>query len=198
MTTSERELLEEARNPNRKGLWIHTYKGHKFYAYDPHPDDIDIEDIAHALSLTCRYSGHCKHFYSVAQHCLLIAELAPKEYKLEALLHDAAEAYLTDIPRPIKYMLNGTDNRFSKLENKINAVIARKYGALEKLPEEIKELDYNIVADEALALFDPTPDWSKWYESLGVPAWKFVQINQHTVEDQYLYLFYKYQNEAKE
>lgn len=151
----------------RQGLWIHTYKGHQFYAFDPREDDIDIDDIAHALALTCRYSGHCNKFFSVAQHSVLVSFLVPEEQALAALLHDAPEAYLTDIPRPIKHMLNEYGVPFSDVEDRIYKVIAKKYGCQYPLPNEVHEIDHHIVADEAEILFDPVPEWTQWYRKTG-------------------------------
>jgi uncharacterized protein len=91
----------------RKGDWMTTYTGQQFWPLDPRPEDIDLTDIAHALSLQCRFAGHCRYHYSIAEHSLLVAsivsEIAPNDETLKAaLLHDASEAYLTDIPRPLK------------------------------------------------------------------------------------------------
>lgn len=88
----------------RNGYWMEVYSGIRFYPFDPREDEINIIDIAHALSNICRFSGHTKEFYSVAQHCILVSELCG-EYKLEGLMHDASEAYLSDVPRPVKKML---------------------------------------------------------------------------------------------
>lgn len=82
--------------------WIQSYNGIKFDLINTTKDMIDINDIAHALSLICRFNGHCKEFYSVAQHCVLMSELIEPEFALEALLHDASEAYIADLVRPIK------------------------------------------------------------------------------------------------
>jgi len=72
--------------------WITTYSGKQFYPAICSPDDISIKDIAHSLSNTCRYSGHCEPFYSVAEHCVRLSRLAPEHLKIYALLHDAPEA----------------------------------------------------------------------------------------------------------
>ena len=75
--------------PARKGNWMQTFTGRQFWPADPRADEIDIRDIAHALSMQCRYAGHCTQFYSVAEHCVLLANAIP-EQKLWALLHDAS------------------------------------------------------------------------------------------------------------
>lgn len=182
----EQANLYEASNPDRTGLWIHTFTGKQFYAFDPHPDDVDIRDIAHALSLTCRYSGHCQDFYSVAQHSVILSNLVDEELALAALLHDAPEAYLTDIPRPIKHMFNEYKLPFSEIEDKIYKVIAEKYGCQYPLPEEVHDLDHNIVADEASVLFAPAPEWTKWYTPVGVDIWP---IGPRKAEKQFMYRF---------
>jgi hypothetical protein len=93
--------MHEDRDHNDNG-WIQTYSGGRFYPHAPRASDVRIDDIAHALSNMCRFTGHCSHFYSVAQHSVLVAGAVAKPYRLQALLHDASEAYLVDIPRPLK------------------------------------------------------------------------------------------------
>lgn len=95
--------------------WIQTFSGHKFYPLDPNPGLIDLEDLAHGLAHECRYGNHSNKFYSVADHSwmmskyLFTVERYPdsvhdlQNLKLYALLHDSAEAYLCDIPRPVKH-----------------------------------------------------------------------------------------------
>lgn len=84
--------------------YMQTFSGIKFYPDKIKKSDILLDDIIHALSNTCRYSGHSKEFYSVAEHCIVMAELFPEHTKL-ALFHDAAEAYMGDLPRPIKILI---------------------------------------------------------------------------------------------
>lgn len=84
--------------------WIQTYSGKAFDPLKPDLDQICIEDIAHALSHQCRFSGHTNSFYSVAQHSVEVATRLAPEFQAHALLHDAAEAYLLDIPSPLKQL----------------------------------------------------------------------------------------------
>ena len=92
----------------RQGNWFQTFSGTQFFLTDPHPDDVSIEDIAHALSLICRFGGHTRAFYSVAEHSVrcyhYVASLYPScpILQLHTLLHDASEAYLGDVVRPLK------------------------------------------------------------------------------------------------
>src|SRR5579862_5085028 len=87
--------------------WIQTYTGRKFWPLDPRSWDVCLEDVAHALAVKCRYGGHCRGFYSVAQHSVLVSQLLA-EWKADiwtvrwGLLHDANEAYSADVVRPIK------------------------------------------------------------------------------------------------
>ena len=83
----------------RKGDWMQTHSGIQFWPLDPRPEDILIEDIAHALSNQCRFAGHCCFHYSVAQHSVLVSENVPAQDAMWGLLHDAGEAYLVDLPR---------------------------------------------------------------------------------------------------
>src|SRR3990167_8105269 len=89
---------------DRTGDWIQTYMGSAFYPLDPRPEDVDIRDIAHSLSLMCRFNGHCTKFYSVAEHSLHVVEGVAfttnwNTFEMRrALLHDSAETYLSDVP----------------------------------------------------------------------------------------------------
>jgi len=96
----------------RIGDYVETYTGKQFWPLDPRPEDVCIEDIAHSLSMQCRFNGHCSRFYSVAEHSIIVAEdLAgtgySSEMQLYGLLHDAAEAYICDLPRPLKNCIDG-------------------------------------------------------------------------------------------
>lgn len=108
----------------RRGDWLQTHTGVHFYPLDPRPEEIDITDIAHSLALQCRWAGHVKQHYSVAEHCVRVSRIVPKEDALWALLHDAAEAYLIDLPRPLKNLPEFSIYRMA--ENMImTAVISR-------------------------------------------------------------------------
>ena len=137
--------------------WIQTYTGKKFDFINPNVDSVCIEDIAHALSNICRYTGHTKEFYSVAQHSVLAADNVPDEDNLTALLHDATEAYLTDISKPLKTLLP----QYRELEDKVYKVIAKKFGLPDKLPASVKKADLRLLATEKRDLLIGEPgEWS--------------------------------------
>lgn len=128
--------------------WIETYTGKKFYPQKPDPNDIDIADVAHSLSNKCRFSGATYRFYSVAQHSVHVCEFAPDEYKLEALLHDACEAYFPDIPNPMKPFLRD----LVAFEAQIQVAVATRFNLEFPFPAIVKEIDREIIADEARCL----------------------------------------------
>lgn len=120
---------------------IRTYTGKFINVFEPTPDMIDIEDIAHSLSMQCRFGGHLKQFYSVAQHCLTASYY---EKSLDMLLHDASEAYLLDIPSPIKKRLPD----YKKIEDNLMLCIADKFGFEYPLRKEVKEIDVAMLQFE--------------------------------------------------
>lgn len=142
--------------------WVQTYTGRAFWPLNPSPDDVDIIDIAHALSLKCRYSGHCDRFYSVAEHSVLVSRIVPS---LEALLHDAGEAYspFGDIPRPIKHHVPWA----RPIDDAIDAAIAEHFGLEWPWPTAVKVADAMILADEKAALMKPGRDWQLPYPATG-------------------------------
>ena len=127
------------------------------------PSDVHIEDIAHALSLICRFNGHIDKFYSVAEHSLLVSKAAGEAYSdevaLVGLLHDATECYISDIPRPIKSLLPG----YKELELSVEKVIFRAFGLNHHLMSLVKEFDTAILVDEANALMPK----ATWQEEIG-------------------------------
>ena len=108
--------------------WIETFN-HNFVHYigQNDPRYFDIEDIAHSLSQLCRFNGHCIGTYTVAQHSCIVAEYARDEHKLIALMHDAAEAYIGDIPRPLKYLIPDIKKVENWLMTQIFASITHVY-----------------------------------------------------------------------
>ena len=102
--------------------YVSTYLGNRFYLTRPHIDDVAIEDIAHGLAYQCRFNGQTREFYSVAQHSVMVMNLVSEEHRLAALLHDAAEAYLGDMVKPLKNLFPA----FSEIESKVMAIIGQR------------------------------------------------------------------------
>lgn len=138
--------------------WIQTYSGRRFCPTNPNSDAIVIQDIAHALSNICRYTGHSFEFFSVAQHSVLVSYLCNYENALYGLLHDASEAYCQDIASPIKRSVEFTSYR--ELEKKIQNAVCKRFSLPEKEPEDVKRADMLMLATESRDLMAPLhPDW---------------------------------------
>ena len=137
----------------QNNYWLLTNSGKRIKFHDPDPDAIVIQDIAHGLSLTCRWAGQCNTFYSVAQHSWMISSLVPAPDALWGLLHDAAEAYLTDLPRPVKECLP----KYRIFEKNILKAVAIKFGLPESIPANVKKADNMMLATEAKLLMNCNP-----------------------------------------
>jgi 5'-deoxynucleotidase YfbR-like HD superfamily hydrolase len=126
---------------------MQTYPGgRQFWPCDPRPEDVDILDIAHALSNQCRYGGHVREFYSVGQHCVLVSLAVPPEDALLGLLHDAAEAYVVDLPRPLKR--SGFLDGYFRIEAGVHRAIAQRFGIPEDLPKSVHVADNRLLLTE--------------------------------------------------
>jgi hypothetical protein len=138
----------------RKGDWIQTASGRRFWPLDPRPEDVAIEDIAHALSLVCRFGGHCTRFYSVGQHSIYVSQHCDPADALAGLLHDGSEAYLLDMPRPVK--------RFMPDYRAAETLCQRAVYAAFKLPTEtpasVKATDRSMLRTERQQLMAPTDE----------------------------------------
>ncbi len=133
--------------------WIQTYSGRTFHSLNPVEEELFVEDIAHSLSNLCRFNGHCLRYYSVAEHSVRVSRILPDELKLWGLLHDAGEAYLTDLPRPVKQRLPS----FNAMEDKVLEVVARKFNLVWPMPAPVKEADNILLATEARDLMATPP-----------------------------------------
>lgn len=149
----------------RIGDWLQTWRGVQFYPLDPRPEDILIEDIAHALARQCRFSGHTRVTYSVAEHSVRVSQIVPAEDALWGLLHDASEAYLVDLPRPLKRLPEFA--RYRLAEADLMVVICDRFGLRHIEPESVREADAVLLATEARDLMGPRPaPWSAMPEPL--------------------------------
>lgn len=147
----------------RKGDWFQTRSGIPFYILDPRPEDVVVEDIAHSLAYQCRYNGHSARFYSVAEHAWHVSQVADQQGRpsvdiFHALHHDSAEAYTSDIPKPIKNSL--PDLR--EAEDRVEAVVFAALGVPCAKPQWLRELDQRIVKDEKEQLMGPPRTGAEW------------------------------------
>lgn len=142
---------------NRYGDWIQLHSGKPFFPLDPRPEEIDIDDIAWSLAHQCRYNGHTNRFYSVAEHCVHISFAVPLEQALWGLLHDASEAYLSDLPRPLKPFIPD----YKVCEDRLMRCVAELFSLPWPEPAIVKELDTRILHNERAALMTPSAlEWN--------------------------------------
>lgn len=146
---------------------MQTYTGIAFWPLDPRPEEINPDDIAHALGMLCRYGGHVSDFYSVAEHCVLMSYAVSPENALWALLHDASEAYVCDLPRPLKRQLPA----YTTAETYVLWAICKRFGLSREEPSEVRDADNRILLDERAVLMGTPPlSWGsiEGAEPLGV------------------------------
>lgn len=147
--------------------WMQTYTGVQFRPLIPVAEQIDIEDIAHALAMICRFGGHSKRFYSVAEHSIYVSQHCHPDDALAGLLHDAAEAYVGDLIRPIKRQPEFQKYRLA--EDRILELILEREGLPSRLPESVKHADNAVLAaerDHPQIVGGPVAPW----EELPPPA----------------------------
>lgn len=172
--------------------WIQTFTGRRFHPLTPRAEDVCIEDIAHALANQCRFSGHVRHFYSVAQHSVLVSDNCPPEDRLWGLLHDAAEAYLVDLPRPVKQGLRANHIMlFDNLESSIMSCVCARFQLPHTQPESVDKADVLLLATEARDLMAPLAEgWTHTPENgYAVLSKKIKPMNPVDAEHYFLKRF---------
>lgn len=166
--------------------FIKTYTGKKFYPLDPSPEMLDEIDIAHALSLICRFTGHCKFHYSVAMHSILTSLLCEASHPINynfhlwGLLHDAAEAYISDVARGFK------DDYFKDIEHNIMNCVVEKFGLFPSyMPNEIKTADEIMLVTEGKQLLHNAEieTWNIGQQPIDI---KIEEFKPKTVEELFL------------
>src|SRR3954463_10796652 len=163
-----RDMATPDHAPPAPGPYLQTVSGRFVNPFDPDPDQLDIADIARALADVCRFGGHCRSFYSVAQHSVIVSNVVEErggdvEDVFAALMHDATEAYLGDMPHPIKHR-SPLGAAFKQAEAHLEQVIAARFNIKPDVLE-IKRADRALLATERLAL--STENWH-WPELEGV------------------------------
>jgi len=152
-----------------------------FYPLDPDAESIEPLDIAHSLALQNRYNGHTVFGWSVAAHCVQVSRFTCPEHALWGLLHDATEAYLGDVIRPLKQHLP----EYRAAEDRLMEVIAERFGLIGQTPDCVHEADSRILLDERAVLLGPAP--APWgYEHLGPLGAAIDELTAAQARDQWL------------
>ena len=161
--TNAPQVLFLMQQSNRQPMdYVCTFLGNRFYPLEPRIDQIDIEDIAHGLAYQCRFNGQTTRFYSVAQHSLMVATLVPPRLRLPALLHDAAEAYLGDMVKPLKRLFP----EFSRLESGVLDLIGQRFSVDLRPQPAIEKADLVALATEKRDLMPHSTE--KWTSLAGI------------------------------
>jgi hypothetical protein len=147
---------------------IVTASGIMFDIMETTPDMVKIDDIAHALSMNNRFTGHTKFPYPVSQHSRLGSYLVPPKYALRFLLHDGSEAYLGDMNRPLKHF-TPAGVEYRKVEAVVQAVIYKKFGLVGEDPEVIHKIDNQMLYAEKAQIMAPT-EWKNIWSTDRTPA----------------------------
>ncbi len=174
-----------------RGNHICTYTGKKFYPLNPAFNDVDIEDIAHALANITRFTGHTKEFYSVAQHSVLVSYECDQNDALAGLLHDASEAYISDIASPLK---SSPEMKFYKIiENNIQNVVNTKFNLPILMPKSVKIADVKLLVSEIRDLMNNTH--KECYSFIdnwdNVVSYKIIPLPPHKAKQLFLQRFYE-------
>ena len=192
--------------PNDEG-WIRTLSGGRFYPLAPRIEDVKITDLAHALAVKCRYGGHCKGFYSVAQHCCLVADDLydtfsgghpnyRREMALAGLLHDSDEAYspFGDIPRPVKRQMEKINPGFGAyiklIGDHIRDTVYERYNLPPGEPAAVKRVDDAILWDERRAFM--TGDLTLMPTSEKGLRINITQWSWERSENEFLHRYFEY------
>lgn len=186
------EIIDNAKDSGvgvtKRGINMQLFSGRPFFLTDPKAREVDIRDIAHSLANQCRFNGHTKKFYSVAQHSVIVSENVPTNLALEGLLHDAGETYVTDLAKPVKVLVEGA---YTELENTMDHIICEafdlKYENCHAGP--VKIADKRTVATERRDLMHPSQG-TNWgdigKEGFNVFPFKIIPIGPEEAEELFL------------
>jgi 5'-nucleotidase len=172
-----------------KRAWIQTYSGGKFHILDPQQDEILITDVGHSLAMQCRFTGHVRRFYSVAEHCVLGSRLVPIKDALWFLLHDSSETWIADVNRPLKHF-TGIGPEYMPIEAKIMEAVCQKFRLPVEEPPSIKKVDNAMLFAEKEQLLVPMEWDTKWGDikpaDIKVKCWA-----PEVAEIEFLHRFYE-------
>ncbi len=137
------------------GPTILLHGGTYFDFLDPENSEFTIDDIAHALSMLCRFNGQCGRFYSIAEHSVYVSRFVPPELAFAGLMHDAAEAFIGDVSRPLKDLLP----EYRAIERHVEAAVLGRFGLPATMHPAVKEIDIAMLATEQRQLMRNRDDW---------------------------------------
>ncbi len=177
-----------------------TSRGNKFFPLEPARTVFDIKDVAHALSNLCRFGGHVKKFYSVAQHSILVADIVKAQggdadAELWALMHDSTEAYMVDMPTPIKAVIKGySDMEHRLMSYLINGFALPNHKDMGQLPDVVKFADAVALVTEARQLMHGgLKDWDLKFKTLKPHATTIYPVSPARAEKAFLARYRKIQ-----
>lgn len=171
--------------PSHAGVttpYVSTFLGNRFYPLEPRIDHVAIEDIAHGLAYQCRFNGQTREFYSVAQHSLIVSALVPTDLRMAALLHDAAEAYLGDMVKPLKVLLPA----FAAIEDAVTAIIAATFAVDFSDYAPIKRADLIALATEKRDLMPHSTERWSYLDDIRPMSQKIVVMGPDEAKQAYL------------
>lgn len=168
------------------GGWIVTSTGVRFDLLAPTVEMVHLEDIAHALSNVCRFGGHTRVHYSVAQHSVLASHLVPPADALYALLHDATEAYIGDMVSPLKQVMP----QFRQKEDRLWSVICEYFELPEQMPASVKRADLMMLAREREDLLPAGEPWAL-LEGVELPSEPIQPWEQRRAEIEFTHRFWQ-------
>lgn len=173
----------------RIGDWIQTFSGKSMFPLDPRAEEICIEDIAHALSNLCRFTGHTRTFYSVAEHSVRVSWACDLPHALWGLMHDASEAYLSDISSPMKRS-SEFGQLYMRAETKLMSAICSKYGLSDFCPPNVKQCDARMLVTEKRDLMGECDrEWRAVDTAVKPYSGRIIPVSPETAEREFLTRF---------
>jgi len=164
----EKDSIPSTEEEERTGDWFLSVKGRQIYPLDLRPEDVDIQEIAHSLAHQCRFQGHSRDFYSVAEHSVRLSLQPPEELALCGLLHDGTEAFCGDMIRPLKRAMP----QYRAIEDRIWLAVAARFGLPVELPLEVKVADNRMLQTERRDLLAKAP-WAWTLDEEAIKPYDF-------------------------
>lgn len=172
-----------------KGPTILLASGNYFDMLNPEGSAFTIGDVARGLSNVCRFAGQCERFYSVAEHSVYVSMIAPPEHAYAALMHDAAEAFIGDVTKPLKELLP----EYRALEKRVEAAVFARFDVPTPMPPSVKEADVVMLATEQLQLMRNRDDWD-WTRGREPAA---ISIAAFAPADAYRFFMWRFRELAR-